>query len=94
MKLNWDTRKSPAWKDAYKGNGAYYTLKNLVMYHNCYIFPEYGTPVTGFKAVQYLEDHLTKYKGEGWIYFALLKKVIADNNFDYNKRMKELGVRR
>ena len=34
---------------------------------------------------------LDEYKGEGWRMFALMKKVIDDNNFDFNKRMAELG---
>jgi hypothetical protein len=32
-----------------------------------------------------------EYKGDGWRMFALMKKVIEDNNFDFHKRMIELG---
>ena len=93
IKLPSETAKSKEWIDAYKGSGAYYTLKNLVMFHDC------GIKVAPFDvrfdtaAVKYINDKLDEYKGEGWRMFALMKKVIKDNNFDFNKRMEELGVK-
>lgn len=90
IKLPYSTPKSKEWIDAYKGEGAYYTLKNLVMYHDCVI---YGCTCdyTGQGAVNYIKARLDDYSGEGWRMFALMKKVIADNKFDFNKRMEELG---
>ena len=98
IKLPYDTSKSKVWIDAYKGEGAYYTLKNLVMFHDCVIYTgKYGVMhynkamnITGVDAVNYLNNKLDEYKGEGWRMFALMKKVIADNNFDFNARMKEI----
>jgi hypothetical protein len=97
VKLPYNTPKSKVWVDAYKGEGAYYTLKNLVMFHDCTIFTgRYGRFDTtarrfdGIEAVNHLKAKLDEYKGEGWRMFALMKKVIEDNNFDFNKRMKEL----
>lgn len=94
IKLPYDTPKSKEWIDAYKGEGAYYTLKNLVMYHNCFIeiTPKYDVGY-GYDSISYLRAALDVYKGEGWRMFALMKKVIADNNFNFDKRMEELGVR-
>ena len=92
--LPYDTPKSKVWIDAYKGNGAYYTLKNLVMFHDCGIITEpYSVVVRGTDAVNFLNNKLDEYKGEGWRMFALMKKVIKDNGFDFDKRMKELGVK-
>lgn len=89
VKLPYNTKKSPAWIDAYKGEGAYYTLKNLVMFHDCGI--ESGDSFyEGTMAVKILNGKLDEYKGEGWRMFALMKKVIADNNFDFKKRMEEI----
>jgi hypothetical protein len=82
--------KSKAWIDAYKGEGAFYTLKNLVMFHGCGIKDETGRIHFGGGAVAVLNDRLNKYQGEGWRMFALMKKVIADNNFDFKKRMAEV----
>lgn len=83
------TTKSKDWIDAYKGEGAFYTLKNLVMFHGCGIEVGYKM-VYGTEAIEVLNDRLFEYKGEGWRMFALMKKVIADNNFDFQKRMSEI----
>ena len=83
------TTKSKDWVDAYKGEGAFYTLKNLVMFNGCGIMVGYNM-VYGTEAVKVLNERLYEYKGEGWRMFALMKKVIADNNFDFYKRMNEI----
>ena len=89
VKLPYDTPKSKVWIDAYKGAGAYYTLKNLVMFHSCGIITD-GRAVFGAAAVSVLNKRLREYKGEGWRMFALMKKVIADNNFNFKARMEEI----
>ena len=101
IKLPFNTPKSKAWIDAFKGEGAYYTLKNLVMYHDCVIhelqYGSYTEYVTirhkGVDAVEYIKRRLNDYQGEGWRMFALMKKVISDNNFNFKKRMEELGAK-
>ena len=90
VKLPYDTKKSKAWIDAYKGAGAYYTLKNLVMFHGCGIKVDNFDIRYGVNAVAYLNTKLDEYKGEYYRMFALMKKVIADNNFDFKKRMEEI----
>lgn len=92
IKLPFETRKSKVWVDAFKGEGSYYTLKNLIMFHNCAI-DDNGNELTGIAAKYYLNLMLDDYQGEGWRMFALMKKVIIDNNFDYSNRMHELGVK-
>lgn len=87
--LPYNTPKSKAWIDAYKGEGAFYTLKNLVMFHGCGIIVD-GFVVYGAAAMRVLNKRLDEYKGEGWRMFALMKKVIADNNFDFKARMAEI----
>ena len=87
--LDWTTPTSKVWKDAFKGEGAFYTLKNLVMFHNCGIEVN-GNMVYGAAAVSVLNKRLNEYKGEGWRMFALMKKVIKDNNFDFGERMREI----
>ena len=87
--IPYKTPKSKAWIDAYKGEGAFYTLKNLVMFHGCGISVN-GHMVYGAPAVSVLNKRLGEYKGEGWRMFALMKKVISDNNFDFKKRMVEI----
>jgi hypothetical protein len=87
--LPYDTPKSKTWIDAYKGEGAFYTLKNLVMFHNCGIEVN-GRMVYGTGAMNVLNKRLDEYSREGWRMFALMKKVIKDNNFDFHKRMNEI----
>lgn len=89
IRLPYHTPKSKVWVDAYKGAGAYYTLKNLVMFHNCVIVSDDGINY-GVNSMAYLNSRLDAYKGEGWRMFALMKKVIEDNNFDFKKKMEEI----
>ena len=97
IKLPYNTAKSKAWVDAFKGAGAYYTLKNLTMYHGCGIIVEmnqlpYVTKryAAGVEATNYVKSKLDEYRGQGWRYMAMLKKCIADNNFNFEQRMKEI----
>lgn len=91
IKLPHNTAKSKVWIDAYKGEGAFYTLKNLVMFHGCKIEVSGRYDIGyGNNAMAYLNGALDEYKGEGWRMFALMKKVIEDNNFDFNARMAEI----
>ena len=93
VKLPYQTAKSKAWIDAFKGEGAYYTLKNLVMFHDCKVYAA-NTRYTYYnieESMAILNSKLNEYQGEGWRMFALLKKVIKDNNFDFHKRLKEIG---
>lgn len=90
IKLHHATPKSKMWIDAYKGAGAFYTLKNLVMFHDCGIKVDKFDVRYGMSAVAFLNAKLDEYKGEGWRMFALMKKVIADNSFDFKVRMAEI----
>ena len=90
-KLPKDTPKCAAWKDAYKGAGSYYTLLNLVRFHECGIYHnEYKTTLRGESACKYIESKRIEYQDEYWRLFALLKKVINDNEFNFHNRMKEI----
>lgn len=90
-KLPKDTPKCAAWKDAYKGAGSYYTLLNLVRFHGCGIYhDEYKFTLRGESACKYIEEKRMEYQDEYWRMFALLKKVINDNNFNFHNRMKEV----
>ena len=85
IKLPWDTKKSADWIDAYKGNGSYYTAKNLIMFHDCKFN---GTCPRNF-SMDVLKSKLNEYQGEGWRMFAFMNKLIEDNNFSFAKAMKE-----
>ena len=90
VKLPNATTKSKVWIDAYKGAGAFYTLKNLIMFHGCGIKVDKMNVRFGMAAIEELNVRAKKYYGEGWRMFALMKKVIADNGFDFKARMEEI----
>lgn len=89
IKLPYNTRKSAAWIDAFKGEGAYYTLKNLIMFHDCTINETYYA-LKGIDAVKYIHGKLDEYQGEGWRMFALMKKVIDDNEISTRTYLAEV----
>jgi hypothetical protein len=95
IKLPYNTAKSKVWIDTFKGEGAYYTLKNLIMFHDCVIkYGNYNEEVlTQNASMQELNHKLDEYNGEGWRMFALMKKVIKDNKFYFNRRMSEVYSR-
>lgn len=77
--------KSRAWTDAYKGSGAYYTLKNLILFHGCI-----ADGCEDKKAsIAYLETLAEEYSSEGWRMLAYLRKFLTDNNIDIQAKMKE-----
>lgn len=91
VKLPYQTKKSAAWVDAYKGEGAFYTLKNLIMFHLCGVEILYGCPlIYGVDAVDFLNKKLEEYQGEGWRMFALMKKVINDNGINTKTHIAEV----
>lgn len=93
-KLPYDTPKCPAWKDAFKGKGAYLTLLNLIKFHNVTVrnvtVRNYETQafLNRYKSVTYIESLLDKYKGEYWRFHELLKATIELNNFDLSKSIE------
>ena len=89
ISLPWDTRKSKAWLDAYKGEGAYYTMKNLIMYHECKIYANRYVH-NKYESMEVLKLKLNEYKGEGWRMFAMMKKLIADNNINTKTHIAEV----
>ena len=89
IKLPYDTAKSKAWIDAYKGSGAFYTMKNLIMFHNCKVFLDYY-PLTTEESIVVINNRLDEYQGEYYKMFAMMNKLIADNNFNFKDRMAEI----
>ena len=89
VRLPWDTPKSKEWIDAYKGNGAYYTCKNLIMFHDCKVHYGFSNVAGRDASMTNLKSKLDEYQGEWWRMFAFMKKLIADNNFSFENAMRE-----
>ena len=97
MRINMrcDTPQSKAWVDAYKGSGAFFTMQNLVRFHNCVAIDDAGNRLDKFQSLAFLSAKAEMYKnGEGWRLFAVLKKMLADNNIDIKKKVSEWRKRK
>ena len=93
VKLPYETSKCKSWKDAFKGAGAYYTLQNLIRFHGVRVIVG-GQKSSLSYSETLLEVKRREYDGEWWRLFAFMKKLIDDNKFDFNKRMKEIYGRK
>ncbi len=89
IQLEWRTQVSPVWMDAYKGAGAYYTMKNMIMFHGCHFVNDSGKWMTKSSSLMYLDGKADEYKEEGWRLFGVLRKFIKDNNFDIEAKRRE-----
>ena len=94
-KLPYGTALPSAWKDAFKGNGAYWCLANLVMFHNNvdgtpFVIENYktGELLQRVDARKYLASLLDEYNGCGWKFMEVLKRALELNNFDFWKSVE------
>lgn len=90
IKMASSTPQSKRWVDAYKGSGAYFTMQNLVRFHNCIAIDDAGKYLDKYQSIAFISQKAEMYKdGEGWRLLAVLKKMLADNNIDIKKKMAE-----
>ncbi len=90
IKMPYDTPQCKEWVDAYKGAGAFFTIQNLVRFHNCIVINDEGKRLNKQQSLALLLSKAKAYKhGEGWRLLALLKKILDDNNIDIKKKIAE-----
>lgn len=87
------------WIDAYKAIGAYYTLKNAFLFHNVYVTVD-GNQLTGTAALEYLRTKAEEYSHpdengheQGYKLYGLKREIMEYNAFDFDDRMRTLGIR-
>lgn len=87
-KLRYNTKMSSAFVAAYKGSGAYFTLRNLIMFHGCGL---YKGCIKQSQSVSLatLDAQAEACKEEGWKMFAIMNKTIEDNDIDIKAKMAE-----
>lgn len=85
----WDMPQNREFKDAYKGAGAYYTLKNLILFHGC-VFP--GMTKEG--SMRHLEMLAGDVYMEGYKLLGVLKEFLANNNVDIKAKQRSWRNRR
>lgn len=86
----WRYDQAAAWKDAYKGAGAYFTMQNMLRFHGCTFPKDNDFYQRGKGGLQMLEDAAKTYAdGEGWRLFGLMKQVLEENHIDIEAKRKE-----
>lgn len=85
IELPYGTKKSKTWVDAFQKEGAFYTLKNLVMFHDVKLYYD-GAFHDQNESMNILKRIRTTY--EGYQMNALLKETIKRNNFNFKKSIE------
>lgn len=90
IKMHWGTPQYAAWLDAYKGAGAFFTMQNMIRFHNCVIIDDNGKTLSKNASLAFLNKKAKLYENrEGWRLIGMLKKMLDDNNIDVVAKMKE-----
>ena len=81
---------SAAFKDAYKGAGGYFTMRNLIMFHGCKMLSSKGNPLVESSSLRELDKLAEAYKnGGGWRMFGAMKELMTNNGIDIEAKMAE-----
>ena len=84
--MKWETKMSKSFVDAYKAAGAFYTMKNLIMFHGCK-FREKGKFTSKARSLQILTKHSKDYNG--WRLLGIMKDFIEDNGISIEGKIAE-----
>ena len=85
---------SAAFKDAYKGAGGYFTMRNLIMFHGCAMLSAKGNRFVEASSLRELDRLAEAYKnGEGWRMFGAMKELISNNGINIEAKMREWSKR-
>ena len=77
------------WKDAYKGAGAYFTLRNLILFHGCVLHDSEGKPLSGDESLRKLDKIADARTHEGWKLLSLLLRELELNGIDINAKREQ-----
>lgn len=83
---------SPKFAEWYKAIGAYYTLDNLIKFHDVKIYDDAGLLLTREGSLQLLESKTNASIANRKTYriMGLLKETVGKNDFYFFERMKEI----
>lgn len=79
------TKQCDSFIDAYKGSGAYYTMRNLIMFHGAR-FASYPTEAS---SLVYVDQKAIEYTSEGWRMLGVLKQLIAESGISVDGKISE-----
>lgn len=86
--LEWNTKQADAFISAYKGSGAYYTMRNLIMFHGAR-FLNGGRKMSEAASLKKLESKAKSYDEQGWRMLGVLKQLIKESNIDIQGKINE-----
>lgn len=90
IKIASDTPQCKEWIDAYKGAGAYFTMQNLIRFHNCQLRDASFEYLNKFDSEKYLlELAILHSDNQGYCMLGILKKMLIYNNINIYEKMKE-----
>lgn len=86
--LEWNTKQADAFINAYKGSGAYYTMRNLIMFHGAR-FLKRGRKMSEAASLKELESKAKSYDEQGWRMLGVLKQLIKESGIDIQGKINE-----
>lgn len=87
--------KPNAWKNAFKGAGAYYTMDNMIKFHHCHwMLKSHYLMLPLSASLAELEKAVEETKGEYYRLYAMMCDFVAYNHFDFDQRMKKIKAAR
>lgn len=83
-----DFKQSQVFIDAYKGAGAYFTMRNLILFHGARFRRYNGSwTMTESSSLDHLEQKAVEYSEEGWRLLGVMKQLIADSGISVTGKL-------
>ena len=86
--LAWSTKQADVFISAYKGSGAYYTMRNLIMFHGAR-FLKGSRKMSEANSLKELESKAELYDEQGWRMLGVLKQLIKESGIDIQGKINE-----
>lgn len=95
VRLPHETPQSKEWVDAYKGAGAFFTMQNLIRFHDCIAIDDKGRRLDKSKSLAFLTTKAEMCRnGKGYCLLAMLRKMLDDNGIDIKRKVAEWRKRK
>lgn len=87
--LYWGTKQSNAFIYAYKGSGAYFTMRNLIMFHGAKFRAADGGMMSREQSLYHANKAAETNAEEGWKMMGVLKQLIKDSDISIQGKIDE-----
>ncbi len=88
VELHWNAKHSDAFINAYKGAGGFFTMKNLILFHDCRFYVN-GKRTSVNWSLDKLDLFAQSYQFEGWRMIGVMKDLMRVNNISVERKLKE-----